>query len=92
MEKSTLVFRLEKKLPAEAVLCDISVELILLPPDRRRRDIDNYTKAIFDGLTHARVWGDDSQVKDLRIRWGQAVKGGGFRLIIKPFVDGPTAD
>jgi crossover junction endodeoxyribonuclease RusA len=36
-------------------------------PDKRRRDLDNILKALLDGLTHSGVWGDDSQVVDLRI-------------------------
>jgi hypothetical protein len=31
------------------------VEILLYPPDNRRRDIDNYTKGLFDALTHAGV-------------------------------------
>ncbi len=37
-----------------------AVENTLFPPDARRRDIDNYNKALFDALTHAGVWEDDS--------------------------------
>jgi crossover junction endodeoxyribonuclease RusA len=40
----------------------LHVELDLFPPDRRKRDIDNFSKAILDGLTHAEVWLDDSQI------------------------------
>ena len=36
-------------------------------PDRRRRDIDNLGKVALDILTHAGMWGDDSQIDDLRI-------------------------
>ena len=50
--------RLPKPSTAPAV-----VEIVLFPPDQRRRDLDNYNKALFDALTHAGVWEDDSQVK-----------------------------
>jgi len=43
----------------------LDVRVILTPPDRRRRDIDNSSKALLDSLTHAGVWGDDSQIKRL---------------------------
>lgn len=45
----------------------LRVELEVRMPDRRRRDLDNMPKALFDGLTHAGVWTDDSQIDDLRI-------------------------
>lgn len=38
-----------------------AVEITLFPPDMRRRDTDNYNKALFDALTHAGVWEDDSR-------------------------------
>lgn len=46
-----------------------SVIITLHPPDKRRRDVDNYSKAILDALTHAGIWDDDSQVKQLVIGW-----------------------
>ncbi|TCB96069.1 RusA family crossover junction endodeoxyribonuclease [Kosakonia quasisacchari] len=60
-----------------------SVEVILYPPDARRRDIDNYNKALFDALTHAGVWEDDSQVKRLLVEWGPVEKGGRVDVTIK---------
>ena len=87
MEKSILVLRSEKKLPLESLTENLSIVLTLNPPDRRVRDIDNYCKAVFDALTHAGVWRDDSQVKELLIRWGGVVKGGGYRIEINPFVE-----
>lgn len=30
-----------------------AVAITLFPPDQRRRDLDNYNKALFDALTHA---------------------------------------
>ena len=36
-------------------------------PDKRKRDLDNLTKAPLDGLVKAGVLADDSQIVDLRI-------------------------
>ncbi|PDO81904.1 RusA family crossover junction endodeoxyribonuclease [Kosakonia sacchari] len=66
-----------------------SVEVILYPPDVRRRDIDNYNKALFDALTHAGVWEDDSQVKRLLVEWGPVQQGGMVEITISRFE--PTA-
>lgn len=60
------------------------VMLEYLPPDRRRRDIDNGCKAVFDALTHAGVWKDDSQVKLMLSFFGEQVKGGAVKVLIQP--------
>lgn len=85
IQKYGSLLRSEKKLPLESILGDIEVSLILYPPDSRRRDLDNYFKAPLDALTHAKVWGDDSQIKRLSSEWGERVKGGGIRVIINNF-------
>lgn len=54
----------------------VRFEVIVLAPDKRRRDLDNLLKAILDSIQHAGVLEDDSQVNDLRIRWGEPRKGG----------------
>lgn len=72
--------RLPKPSPALA-----AVEIILYPPDARRRDIDNYTKGLFDALTHAGIWEDDSQVKRMLVEWGPVVKGGRVEITISRF-------
>ncbi|ENS0910012.1 RusA family crossover junction endodeoxyribonuclease [Escherichia coli] len=59
-----------------------AVEILLFPPDARRRDIDNYNKALFDALTHAGVWEDDSQVKRMLVEWGPKVAGGRVEITI----------
>lgn len=46
----------------------LSCVLDLHPPCRRRRDCDNFAKGLLDALTHAKVYQDDSQIVDLRIR------------------------
>ncbi len=37
------------------------------PPDHRRRDLDNITKAVLDALQHAGVYEDDSQIDLLTV-------------------------
>ncbi|MDF3665279.1 RusA family crossover junction endodeoxyribonuclease, partial [Enterobacter hormaechei] len=60
-----------------------AVEILLFPPDARRRDIDNYNKALFDALTHAGIWEDDSQVQRMLVEWGPKVPGGRVEISIK---------
>lgn len=51
--------------PFKKLQGNLSMTIILCPPDRRRRDVDNYQKPLLDALTHAGIWSDDSQVKKL---------------------------
>lgn len=56
-------------------------------PDRRKRDIDNIFKALFDALTYAKVWNDDSQIYELKaykIDFEQHLKKGGqIKILIE---------
>jgi crossover junction endodeoxyribonuclease RusA len=61
---------------------EVSVSLVLSPPDKRRRDLDNYFKALFDALTHARIWSDDVQIKQLNAICGPIVTGGKVEITI----------
>lgn len=63
--------------------CELDVHMVLVPPDRRQRDIDNYTKAVFDALTHAGFWADDSQVKRLTIEMRTPEKPGAVWLKVQ---------
>ena len=51
------------------------------PPNRRRRDCDNTLKAIFDSLQHARVYRDDSQIKELHFYMLEPDRTGGKVVI-----------
>lgn len=54
----------------------LAVKITLFPPDKRKRDVDNFNKATFDALTHAKFWKDDEQVDKLVIVRGDVVRGG----------------
>lgn len=83
--------RHEGSLPLAPLCSPLTVRIDLWPPDRRRRDVDNYAKAAFDALTHAGVWVDDSLVKDVRCVMHGPAKGGFVRLTVAPFEDGEEA-
>jgi crossover junction endodeoxyribonuclease RusA len=53
----------------------LRVEIEAFRPDKRRRDLDNLLKATLDGLAHAGVYEDDSQIIDLRIYWAKDIGG-----------------
>ncbi len=54
----------------------IGIGLLVFPPDRRRRDLDNIEKALFDALTQSELWPDDSQVWYKTSKRKEVVKGG----------------
>ena len=66
-------------------LCgDLEAIITLHPPDKRRRDEDNFAgKALFDALTLAGVWGDDSQIRRKIVEWGGIIKDGKVVVEIK---------
>ena len=45
----------------------LAVLIVASMPDKRRRDLDNVLKATLDSITHAGLWGDDSQIDELCI-------------------------
>ncbi len=50
---------------------DCVIDITLTPPHkpRRRRDVDNYSKALLDALVHMRVLKDDHIIQELTTRW-----------------------
>lgn len=60
----------------------LEVFIALYPPDKRKRDIDNYIKQTLDALQHAGVFEDDSQIYHLDIIRRQPIKGGKCKVVI----------
>ena len=52
-------------------------------PDRRRRDVDNLSKAVLDLLTKHQVIEDDSRVVSLSSSWDESIATGRVHVTIK---------
>jgi len=81
------VARCHGVLPRTALAGNLAVAMELYPPDRRRRDVDNYSKAVLDALTHAHLWRDDSQVKRQAVEVCEPRAGGQVVLTISALED-----
>lgn len=53
----------------------LEVSIVLLPADRRRRDLDNALKSLLDALQHAGVYLDDGQIDRLTVLRGPVGEG-----------------
>jgi crossover junction endodeoxyribonuclease RusA len=59
----------------------VKLEVLLCPPDRKRRDLDNFAgKALLDAIKKAGVYEDDSLIDELRAIRGTVIKPG-FALV-----------
>ena len=65
-----------QKLPGRPKIISESfkAKITLHPPDRRRRDSDNFMKAIMDFLQRIEVIRDDSDCREHTIAWGETGK------------------
>ncbi len=54
----------------------LAVNVVVHPPDSRRRDVDNLHKALLDALEHGGAYVDDSQIVRLSIEKREPVQGG----------------
>ena len=66
----------------------LGVDVVLQPPDRRRRDIDNVLKSLLDALEHAGVYDDDGQIDRLMVhRLNEPCRGGVARVRLEALDD-----
>jgi len=62
----------------------LALVVIVFPPDRRRRDLDNLLKCLLDSLQHGGLYEDDSAIDRIDIRRGPVTRGGGVHIRIAP--------
>ena len=72
-----------RKEPLKTLTGRLAVSVLLHPPDRRARDIDNSAKSVLDALTSAKVWRDDEQVDRLELVRGTVISGGCAEVTIR---------
>ena len=60
----------------------LEMKVVIFPRDRRKQDIDNRIKALWDALGDAGVFDDDEQIDVLMIERGEIKKGGGVLVMI----------
>lgn len=53
------------------------------PPDKRKRDLDNLIKPLFDSMTEYGVFDDDSQIDEFSIKRCSIQKGGRIDVSIQ---------
>lgn len=54
----------------------LAIDILLNPPDKRIRDIDNNIKSLLDAMCQAGIFKDDYQVCKLTIQRGPVIKNG----------------
>ena len=62
---------------------DLSIEIEVYPPDRRRRDLDNILKGLLDALQHGGAYEDDSQIVKLTVIKRAVTSGGRVVVLIE---------
>lgn len=55
----------------------LEVHLEIYPPDKRKRDVDNYQKSLLDAMEHGGLYKNDNQIIKLETTKCEPVAGGG---------------
>ena len=65
------------------VVTPVRVDILVIPPDKRKRDIDNVVKPVLDALTKGMALKDDSLVDWLTVERRPAEKPGRVEIAIR---------
>lgn len=69
----------------------LEFQVTLYPKDKRKQDIDNRIKALWDALADAGVFDNDEQIDILMVQRGEIKKGGGCLVLIEVLEDNKEA-
>jgi crossover junction endodeoxyribonuclease RusA len=61
---------------------EVEIDFFTSPPDKRKRDIDNLEKCLFDSLQHAGLYFNDNQICRFQVIRKSPVKNGRIDLFI----------
>ena len=62
----------------------LKLEVLAMPKDKRRRDLDNLLKVLCDALESAGVFKNDSQIDEIVIKRGEVYPEGKLLLTLTP--------
>lgn len=71
----------QKQIPSFPLEKRLFMEIYLYPPDKRRRDIDNLCRAVFNGFQYAEIVQDDFQFETLHVERREVKEGGACEVI-----------
>lgn len=73
----------EMRAPRPRWAAPVRVDLLLEPPDRRRRDLDNYLKPVLDALVGIGMLEDDRWIRELFVAWRAPAPVGRVMVTLK---------
>ncbi len=71
------------EIPRDAIAEPVQVAMAYYPPDRRKRDAGNMEKVIYDALTRAGLWVDDSLGNNQERQWLDPERPGRVEIRIR---------
>lgn len=76
---------IEQQTPFRNLNEPLEVQCSLIPPDHRRRDLDNAWKVLGDAITRSGLWVDDNLIRKLTLIWQEPAKPPGVNIIVRPY-------
>lgn len=61
---------------------NVQLEIIIHPPDKRKRDLDNILKIVFDSLEFSKIIENDFQIVELCVKKKEVIKNGILKITI----------